>query len=352
MSATEIGSRACPLLSLASRNFTGFKRRLTLVLTALAAFVASALLTRAIIPWLADQGAVATENERTMHQGRVPKGGGLALLIAAVATAAMFSPVRVLDPVLIIGTAILAYLSWRDDLAPLPAAIRLPVHLGVAGLFVLNLPSDALIFQGWLPLPLDRLLGIIGLGWLMNLYNFMDGINGIVGVETVAITLGYVLVGAAASASSNSYDALAVSLLGASAGFLLWNMRAKPLVFLGDLGSVPLGFLMGALMIDLAVKGHWAAALILPSYFLADATLTLLMRLMRGEKPWQAHKTHFYQRAAAALGSHVAAVMRIAIANVALIGAAVFSLSSPWLSVAATALMVLALLYELSRHRT
>ena len=350
MSATEIGSRACPLLSLASRNFTGFKRRLTLVLTALAAFVASTLLTRAIIPWLADQGAVATENERTMHQGRVPKGGGVALLIAAVATAAMVSPVRVLDPVLIIGTAILAYLSWRDDLAPLPASIRLAVHLGVAALFVLNLPSDALIFQGWLPLPLDRLLGIIGLGWLMNLYNFMDGINGIVGVETVAITLGYVLIGA--TASSNSYDALAVALMGASAGFLLWNMRAKPLVFLGDVGSVPLGFLMGALMIDLAVKGHWAAALILPSYFLADATLTLLMRLMRGEKPWQAHKTHFYQRAAAALGSHVAAVMRIAIANVALIGAAVWSLSSPWLSLATAALIVVALLYALSRHRT
>ena len=259
------------------------------------------------------------------------------------------SPVRVLDPVLIIGTAILAYLSWRDDLAPLPAAIRLPVHLGVAGLFVLNLPSDALIFQGWLPLPLDRLLGVIGLGWLMNLYNFMDGINGIVGVETVAITLGYVLIGA--TASSNSYDALAVALMGASAGFLLWNMRAKPLVFLGDAGSVPLGFLMGALMIDLAVKGHWAAALILPLYFLADATLTLTMRLWRGEKPWEAHKTHFYQRAAAAMGSHLAAVARIAIANAALIAAAAWSVSSPWLAIAAAALIVLVLLYELSRRR-
>ena len=322
---------------------------MTLALTALAALAASILLTRAMIPWLAERGAVASENARTMHQGQVPKGGGLALLSAALAAGVMFSPLSTLDPVLMAGVAILAYLSWRDDLAPLPASIRLPIHLGVAALFVLNLPGGALVFQGWLPLVLDRAITIIALGWMMNLYNFMDGVNGIVGVETIAITLGYVLIGLITAA--HSYDALAAGLMGASAGFLFWNMRTKPLVFLGDVGSVPLGFLIGALMIDLAVKGHWAAALILPSYFLADSTLTLLMRLSRGEKPWEAHKTHFYQRAAAALGSHLAAVYRIAIANIALIAAAIWSLAAPWLGVTTAAFIVLGLLYALVRAR-
>ena len=140
--------------------------------------------------------------------------------------------------------------------------------------------------------------------------------------------------------------------MGASAGFLIWNMRKVPLVFLGDAGSVPLGFLMGALMIDLAVKGHWAAALILPSYFLTDATLTLIMRLLGGEKPWQAHKSHFYQRGAAAMGSHLAVVTRIAAASVVLIGAALWSLSSPWLACALSAIAVLVLLYVLSRAQS
>ena len=310
--------------------------------TALAAFVLSALLTRAMIPWLKGQGVLANENERTMHQGQVPKGGGLALLIAAVAAAALCGPWFQLDPILLAGAAILALLSWFDDVKPLPVTIRLPVHLGVAALFVLNLPTGALAFQGWLPLVADRIITIIALGWMMNLYNFMDGINGIAGVETIAITCGYLMLGLVTA--PHGYEPLAAALLGASAGFLIWNLRTKPLVFLGDAGSVPLGFLMGALMIDLAVKGQWAAAIILPAYFLADATITLLFRLARGEKAWVAHKTHFYQRAAAALGSHLAVVRLIALADVLLVlWAITSSQGEPWFALA-NALTVLALL--------
>jgi UDP-N-acetylmuramyl pentapeptide phosphotransferase/UDP-N-acetylglucosamine-1-phosphate transferase len=291
---------------------------LSLLLTALAAAAVSALLTRAMIPWLQARGAVATENDRTMHTGIIPKGGGLPLLVSVIAVTSAFHPLTALAPPILAALVALAVLSWRDDVSPLPAAVRFPVHLGAAALFVMSLPGEVTVFQGWLPLALDRVLTILALTWMMNLYNFMDGINGIAGAETVAIAGGYWLIGATA-ASTLSYLPLAATLVGASAGFLVWNCREKALVFLGDVGSVPLGFLTGALMIDLAIKGYLVAALILPSYFLADATITLLRRLMRGEKVWEAHKTHFYQRAAQGYGRHLPVVAWISYANLLLI---------------------------------
>lgn len=301
-----------------------------------------------MIPWLKSQGAVATENDRTMHTGTIPKGGGLPLLIAAVAVTSAFHPLTALSPALVAGLVAVAALSWRDDKAPLPALLRLPVHFGAAALFVMSLPAEATVFQGWLPFPLDRAFTILALTWMMNLYNFMDGINGIAGAETVAISAGYWLLGATAAATL-SHLPLAAALLGASAGFLVWNMRKKALVFLGDAGSVPLGFLTGALMIDLAAKGFWAAALILPSYFFADATITLLRRLTRGEKVWQAHKSHFYQRAAQGYGRHLPVVARITAANALLIGAAFLSVNRPWLALALAAAIVTGLLIALDR---
>ncbi len=323
---------------------------MTLLLTVLAAAAVSALLTRAMIPWLRQRGAVATENDRTMHSGIVPKGGGLPLLISVVAVTSAFHPLAALAPPLLAALVPLAALSWRDDIAPLPALLRFPVHLAAAALFVMGLPGDATVFQGWLPFALDRALTILALTWMMNLYNFMDGINGIAGAETVAISGGYLLIGATA-ATTLSYLPLAAALAGACAGFLVWNCREKALLFLGDVGSVPLGFLTGALMIDLAIKGYWAAALILPSYFLADATITLLQRLMRGEKIWQAHKSHFYQRAAQGYGRHLPVVEWVSYANLLLIYWAVEfqSGATMWLALALAALILVPLLMLFDR---
>ncbi len=322
---------------------------MALILTACLAFAASALMTRAAIPWLRRQGAVATENHRTMHQGVIPKGGGLPLLLSALFAASALTPIAGLDTKVVAGLAILAALSWRDDIAPLPAAVRLPVHVAVAALAVLTLPAGARVFQGLLPGWLDAALAILALTWMMNLYNFMDGINGLAGVETVAIAAGYLLIGTTGAQALN-HEPLAASVLGASAGFLLWNLREKALVFLGDVGSVPLGFLMGVLMIDLAVKGFWAAALILPAYVLADATLTLIMRAARGESFWEPHKTHFYQRAAHRFHSHTAVVRLIGFANVLLVfWAADSARSEPWWGLMAAALIVALLLFTFDR---
>lgn len=318
-----------------------------LLIIALAACLASASATKALIPWLARRGIVAEENDRSMHSGMVPKGGGLPLLLSSLAALTALTQPMKLPLALLASTALVAIVSWRDDLKPLPASWRFILHLAAATIFVAWLPEDALVFQGYLPLALDRALTTIALVWMINLFNFMDGINGIAGTETIAITAGYLALGATAI-SNLYYMPIAAVLLGSSIGFLLWNLRDKAIVFLGDVGSAALGLLMGALMIDLAVHGAWAAALILPAYFLADATLTLLRRLVTGHMPWSAHKTHFYQRGAAAYKSHVAVVWRVALADSLLIAAALWSASAPWMAIAIAAAVVGSLLVILN----
>jgi UDP-N-acetylmuramyl pentapeptide phosphotransferase/UDP-N-acetylglucosamine-1-phosphate transferase len=114
------------------------------------------------------------------------------------------------------------------------------------------------------------------------------------------------------------------SIAAAALGFLPWNWHPARL-FLGDVGSVALGFLLGWLLLRLAAEGQWAAAVILPLYYLSDATLTLTRRTLRGEKPWQAHREHFYQRAVAAGLSHAAVVRAVGVANAGLIALAVMA---------------------------
>jgi UDP-N-acetylmuramyl pentapeptide phosphotransferase/UDP-N-acetylglucosamine-1-phosphate transferase len=116
---------------------------------------------------------------------------------------------------------------------------------------------------------------------------------------------------------------------------------------MGDTGSIALGFLLGWLMIDLAWRGFVAAAVILPLYFVADATLTLLKRLARGEKPWQPHRQHAYQRAVLGGAPPSAVVVRTTIANAALIGLAIISIGSPFLALAGAVVVVAALLANL-----
>ena len=335
-----------------------------LLLGAGLAFVLSAMTVRASIPWLARQGAVAHENNRTMHKGAVPKGGGLPLLASGAvaltmllglkALAALNGPADATAPGILatywpvgLGVLVLALLSWRDDLGHVPAGIRLPIHLLVAAVTVWALPTEGLYFQGWLPFWLDRALAALALAWMMNLFNFMDGINGIAGAEVIAICFGYLVFGAAAGVAL-TYTPLAVVALAASAGFLIHNARNSPRVFLGDVGSIPLGFLMGVLMLDLAGQGHWAAALILPGYFLSDATLTLLKRLLRGERVWEAHRSHAYQRAAAAIGKHLPVVAIISVANAVLIAAAVVTVGHLWTGIAIAGATVAALLITLT----
>jgi UDP-N-acetylmuramyl pentapeptide phosphotransferase/UDP-N-acetylglucosamine-1-phosphate transferase len=166
---------------------------------------------------------------------------------------------------------------------------------------------------------------ILGWVWFTNLYNFMDGIDGITGVETILIGCGLCLVQTAASIEDPFVSFLMLCISGACLGFLTQNWHPAR-IFLGDVGSIPLGYLVGFCLLSLAVKGYLAAALILPLYYLADSGITITRRALRGEKIWLAHREHFYQKAALNSGRHDEVVILIALGNIGLIVAAALSI--------------------------
>jgi len=239
----------------------------------------------------------------------------------------------------------LALLSFVDDLRGLPVAARLAAHF-VAALVALALfPRDGLVFQGLLPLPLDRAAAALLWVWFVNLYNFMDGIDGITGVETVCIGLGVAIV---SLVSGHDFAALALVPVAVALGFLRFNWQPAS-VFLGDAGSVPLGYVMGWLLLVLARDGLWAPALILPLYYLADATVTLVRRARRGEALWRAHRDHFYQRAVR--GNDHAAVARLVLAGDAVLAAlALLALAQPLIAVGLAVVLSAAMLVAFARR--
>ena len=156
----------------------------------------------------------------------------------------------------------------------------------------------------------------------------MDGIDGISGVETAGIGIGVAALAAAAS-TSHSNGLFGLTVAASAIGFLHWNWHPAK-VFLGDVGSVPLGFVLGWLLLRLTGEGLWAAAIILPLYYFLDATITLLHRTVKREKIWEAHRGHFYQRAVQRGLSHGTVSSAVALNNVVLIGLALYSVRNPW----------------------
>ena len=322
------------------------------VIVPLAVLFGTAWLAGIVLAWLGRRAILDHPVERSSHHQPVPRGGGLALvplvlfawlMLAADGRAAM-------ETAAIAGiAAILALVSWRDDLAHLAFGWRLIAHLVAAAIGVLALPDGALVFQGLLAPPLDRAAAVLLWVWFVNLYNFMDGIDGITCAETVCVSLGVLGVSLLAKSNDGTAPQLALAVAAGALGFLRWNWPPAKM-FLGDVGSVPLGFLIGWLLLGLAASGLWAPALILPLYYLADATLTLIARILRGRRFWQAHREHFYQRALAPDGDH-AAVLRLVIGgNVALLALALLAVHWPLIALALAALAVASLLAQLGRR--
>jgi UDP-N-acetylmuramyl pentapeptide phosphotransferase/UDP-N-acetylglucosamine-1-phosphate transferase len=309
----------------------------------------SILATRAVLAWLRQKRILDHPNERSSHSQPTPRGGGLAIapvvLVAWAVLAATGVAPAALWPVIAGASALLA-LSWIDDKGGLSARLRLSVHLGVAIIGILALPNERLVFQNLLPLWADRAVAVIGWVWFLNLYNFMDGIDGITSVETASIGSGLIVL---TLITGGSDAPLAAVLVAAALGFLVYNWHPAK-IFLGDSGSVPLGYVLGWLLLNAAADGHWASALILPACYLADATLTLARRALRGEKIWQAHRQHFYQQALrGGRVRHDQVALLILGGNILLIALAVLALDHPAVALTAAVAAVAALLITLAR---
>jgi UDP-N-acetylmuramyl pentapeptide phosphotransferase/UDP-N-acetylglucosamine-1-phosphate transferase len=295
----------------------------------LAALALSCVATWRLIPWLCDRGMVDRPNERSSHRVPTPRGGGLAPVGVAVGAWIALAVACACPAVGIVagGAVLLAAVGWLDDRRSLPLLPRLAGQIVAVALGLAALP-EGLVAQGLLPEPLDRAFAALAWLWFVNLTNFMDGVDGLAAGNAAVVAAGIAAIALAGSGPA-ALAPFALALAGAALGFLAWN-RPPAKVFLGDAGSVPLGFLLGWLLLILAAKGAWAAALILPLYFLGDATATLMVRTARGEAFWRAHREHAYQVAVRNGRGHAWVTSRILALDLWLVALAAFSLAGGW----------------------
>ena len=249
------------------------------VLSFLGTFAAVRLL---LLPF--GQFALDEPNARSLHERPVPRTGGIGVLLGG-AISLGFGAVQLWLPMII--ALCLAVVSFLDDLRGMPTGVRLLSHFAAAAL---------LVYYTLAPMhPAELTVLIVAVVWITNLYNFMDGSDGLAAGMTV---IGLGAYGLAAYAAGNMpLVALSLALAAASAAFLIHNFHPAR-IFLGDVGSIPLGFLAAALGIVGWRDDSWPLwfPVLVFAPFIGDATITLAKRVLRGERVWQPHREHYYQR--------------------------------------------------------
>jgi Fuc2NAc and GlcNAc transferase len=315
----------------------------------------SALLTHVVRKLAICGGLVDVPNARSSHVRSTPRGGGIAIVVTSLAgfwaLVAMHSLELSSAAALSLGGLLVAGVGLLDDRAPVKPVVRLAVHVcaAVLGLIILGgmpdfVVGDVRISFGWF----GYVLGTVGIVWCVNLFNFMDGIDGLAGSEAVFVLgAGGLLAGLFGGADT----VMAASLVLAAGvlGFLVWNWPPAR-IFLGDVGSGYLGYCIGLLAVMSAWTSPtgWYLWSILGALFFADATTTLLQRARRGVRLSEAHRTHAYQRLARRWGTHRAVTLASIATNVTwLLPLAVACAMRPdhaaWLAaVAVTSLMIVA----------
>jgi UDP-N-acetylmuramyl pentapeptide phosphotransferase/UDP-N-acetylglucosamine-1-phosphate transferase len=308
-----------------------------------------AVLVVALMPLLR-RYALARPSARSSHRTPTPQGGGIAVLAATlICTAAAVLPAAQADPealsqVAAVGLAavVLAVVGAWDDIRPLSAAVRLALQVLAVGAVVLVAgPDDRILPEESVPAAVEQALIVVAGVWFVNLVNFMDGLDWMTVAEFVP-ALAFFAVLALAADDLPARFALGAALLGALLGFGVFNKPVARL-FLGDVGSLPIGLLVGWLVLKLAGAGALAAA------------ITLVRRLAGREKVWQAHRTHFYQQATDNGFSVLEVSGSVFVLNVLLAGLAFLTLVAPPAAQVAAlgvgAALVAALLWRFARPR-
>lgn len=295
-----------------------------LALVAALAWLGSFVLTGLVRRYALAHGLLDVPNARSSHLRTTPRGGGLAIVVMlSVALCALEWSKSLPAPlfwVFMIGGAAVAAIGFVDDYRSASPALRLLVHVGAALWAVLliggpRLPETGVHWPelGWAAAALST----VGIVWVLNLFNFMDGIDGIATIEAVFVAAsGSVLT--LLGAGPHAVTVLGLLLGAAALGFLVWNWPPAK-IFLGDTGSGYLGYMIAVLALASARTNPTAlwTWLILCGAFCVDATFTLLRRLSRGERVYEAHRTHAYQLLARRWASHKRVTLAVTLVNLA-----------------------------------
>jgi Fuc2NAc and GlcNAc transferase len=292
------------------------------ILVTTATLIVSVLLTGLVRKLAVSHGVLDVPNQRSSHKAPTPRGGGVAIVSAntmALAILAVLGDIK-FDLVLALGGGLaVAWVGFLDDRHRLSARVRLVVHIMAAAWAVFwlgGLPSlrfgEQIIALGWT----GDLLGILGIAWALNLFNFMDGIDGIAASEAIFVVLAAALL-TLLGTDTTGLVAICLAFAAACSGFLLWNWPPAK-IFMGDVGSGYLGYQLAVLALAATRENPvslWCW-LILGGIFFVDTTVTLTRRLANGERIYQAHRNHAYQWLSRRWGSHRLVTVAVILVNV------------------------------------
>lgn len=289
-----------------------------LVIVVLAAWLMTGWLRR----YALSRSIIDVPNARSSHTVPTPRGGGVSIVVTFLLALLLLAVFQLVDwpfvwALLGAGSGI-AFLGFLDDHGHIAARWRLLGHFSGAAWILICLGGlPTLRFFGydvslaWF----GHIIGLLYVVWLLNLYNFMDGIDGLASLEAICVCLGGVLLYLLSGNGQEIWAPLA--LASATAGFLIWNFPPAK-IFMGDAGSGFLGLTLAVLSlragwVDSALFFGW---LVLLGVFVVDATVTLLRRIFRGEKVYEAHRSHAYQFAARRYGRHLPVTLSVLVINV------------------------------------
>lgn len=276
----------------------------------LALFFVSVLLTGGVRTYAVRAHVLDLPNERSSHNQPTPRAGGLSIFLTVLLGWALYHllglPLRPDLTYLLLFGATVAGVGLIDDHRDVSVQWRLFVHFAAAAAVVWSLGPFSIV---------SAMAAVLAIVWFINLFNFMDGIDGIAAAEAITVTSGAAVLSFVAGDSAVSLLLLTIAV--SSAGFLVWNWSPAQ-IFMGDVGSGFLGFVIGSLAIYTHFTHvlHITAWLILAGVFVVDATWTLLRRFLRGVPVYQAHHSHAYQRASRAVGQHGRVTIGVAVINI------------------------------------
>jgi len=270
----------------------------TLLLTLLLAFALSWLVCAAVVKHGWRIGLVQAPNHRSSHSRPTPQGGGIGIVLSVMGVAWAFGDGHY--PLLFAAALVIAFIGLWDDIFHVPVALRLLVQTAACLTAMMAIPT---LPDGPIYLFVLMIAGV----WWINLFNFMDGIDGLAGSQAVFMLLAAAILALMAElgTTTDPHWQLLPVLAAATLGFLMWNLpRAR--LFMGDVGSTFLAFMLLVACL-LSVRAGWLSFpiwLILAAAFVTDATVTLLIRMARGKRWTEAHRSHIYQRLAVMWKGH------------------------------------------------
>lgn len=310
----------------------------SVILAVIGAFAVAVITTGLMRRYALRRDLIDVPNFRSSHVSPTPRGGGVGIVTAFFGSVLLLTDLRLIDTgilrALLIGGGAMALLGFLDDCWHLRASVRFIVQV-VAALSVVimlgGIPESALARWGLHGVWIGGLISLLALVWVTNLFNFMDGIDGIAGSEAVFISGA----GALLNWSQGGAPGLTAAMLclaAASLGFLRWNWPPAR-IFMGDVGSGFLGFTVAVLALAANQRGTipievWV---ILGGFFVVDATITLLRRVARGDQWFEAHRTHAYQHLARRWKAHLPVTLSVSAINL------IWLLPWAWLSTRAPA---------------